>query len=202
MVSNQIGLATQERYTNCAALPFASVGTTFRLSAVIRCRPSTNAVIPSSGCCRRVGKFEHADGGTLFLDEIGDMPLPLQAKLLRVLENEEIFRLGSNEPIKVNVRLISATQRDLEPMVAEGKFRQDLLFPAQGGDGQAAAAARRARTSRCWPLTSSRSSTPSTASPCRHCRAGAQGDGGLRLARQCPRAAQLHRELVVQDTTA
>ncbi len=76
----------------------------------------------------RKGRFEHANGGTLFLDEVGDMPLPLQAKLLRVLENREVFRIGSNEPIKVNVRLLSATHKDLEAMVGESKFRQDLLF--------------------------------------------------------------------------
>jgi two-component system response regulator HydG len=74
----------------------------------------------------RKGRFEYANGGTLFLDEIGDMPMTLQAKLLRVLENKEVFRIGSNEPIKVNVRLVSATFRDLEKAIAEGKFRQDL----------------------------------------------------------------------------
>ena len=74
----------------------------------------------------RKGRFEYANGGTLFLDEIGDMPLALQAKLLRVLENNEVFRIGSNEPIKVNVRVVSATHRDLEAAVAEGTFRQDL----------------------------------------------------------------------------
>jgi len=76
----------------------------------------------------RKGRFEHANGGTLFLDEIGDMPLNLQAKLLRVLENQEVFRIGSNDAIKVNVRLISATNRDLEAAVASGAFRQDLYF--------------------------------------------------------------------------
>jgi two-component system response regulator HydG len=76
----------------------------------------------------RKGRFEHASGGTLFLDEIGDMPLTLQAKLLRVLENQEITRIGSNEPIKVNVRLLSATHRDLEAAVAARTFRQDLYF--------------------------------------------------------------------------
>jgi two-component system response regulator HydG len=76
----------------------------------------------------RKGRFEHANGGTLFLDEVGDMPLPLQAKLLRVLENQEVFRIGSNEPIKVNVRLLSATNRDLEAAVSAGTFRQDLYF--------------------------------------------------------------------------
>jgi two-component system, NtrC family, response regulator HydG len=76
----------------------------------------------------RKGRFEHAHGGTLFLDEVGDMPLSLQAKLLRVLENQEVYRIGSNEPIKVNVRLLSATNRDLEAAVTTGTFRQDLYF--------------------------------------------------------------------------
>src|SRR5438876_208113 len=74
----------------------------------------------------RKGRFEYANGGTLFLDEVGDMPLALQAKLLRVLENDEVFRVGSNEPIKVNVRLLSATHHDLKAGVAEGTFREDL----------------------------------------------------------------------------
>jgi two-component system response regulator HydG len=77
---------------------------------------------------QRKGRFEYAHGGTLFLDEIGDMPLNLQAKLLRVLENQEVTRIGSNEPIKVNVRLISATHRDLEAAVAAGTFREDLYY--------------------------------------------------------------------------
>jgi two-component system response regulator HydG len=76
----------------------------------------------------RKGRFEHANGGTLFLDEIGDMPPTLQAKLLRVLENREVFRIGSNNPIKVNVRLLSATNRDLEATIQSGSFRQDLYF--------------------------------------------------------------------------
>jgi two-component system response regulator HydG len=74
----------------------------------------------------RVGRFQFANGGTLFLDEIGDMPTPLQIKLLRVLETGEIVRVGTNEPTKVNVRVISATNRDLADAIAEGKFRQDL----------------------------------------------------------------------------
>jgi two-component system response regulator HydG len=76
----------------------------------------------------RKGRFEHANGGTLFLDEVGDMPLSLQSKLLRVLENQEVLRIGSNDPIKVNVRLLSATNRDLEEAVSKGTFRQDLYF--------------------------------------------------------------------------
>jgi two-component system response regulator HydG len=76
----------------------------------------------------RKGRFEHANGGTLFLDEVGDMPLNLQAKLLRVLENREVVRIGSNTPIKVDVRVLAATHQDLEAMVAAGRFRKDLYF--------------------------------------------------------------------------
>jgi two-component system, NtrC family, response regulator HydG len=74
----------------------------------------------------RQGKFEYADGGTLFLDEVGDMPIPTQIKLLRVLESHEITRVGSNEPTKVNVRILSATNRDLAKAIADGTFREDL----------------------------------------------------------------------------
>jgi two-component system response regulator HydG len=74
----------------------------------------------------RKGYFEQANGGTLFLDEVGDIPLATQIKLLRVIESGEIVRVGSNEPMKVNVRLISATNRDLTVAIAEGKFRPDL----------------------------------------------------------------------------
>jgi len=74
----------------------------------------------------RVGRFEYANGGTLFLDEVGDMPMPIQVKLLRVLESGEIIRVGENEPQKVNVRILSATNRDLESAVEDGSFREDL----------------------------------------------------------------------------
>jgi len=74
----------------------------------------------------RVGKFEYAHGGTLFLDEVGDMPMATQIKLLRVLESGEITRVGSNEPVKVNVRILSATNRDLEKQIAAASFRNDL----------------------------------------------------------------------------
>jgi len=76
---------------------------------------------------RHVGKFEQADGGTIFLDEIGDMPLNMQAKLLRVLEEGEVERIGGDKPISVNVRVVVATHRDLEARVREEKFRQDLF---------------------------------------------------------------------------
>ena len=76
---------------------------------------------------RHIGKFEQAEGGTIFLDEIGDMPLPMQAKLLRVLEEGEIERIGGDKPIAVNVRVLVATHRNLEALVREGRFRQDLF---------------------------------------------------------------------------
>lgn len=76
----------------------------------------------------RVGYFEHSDNGTIFLDEVGDIPLETQVKLLRVLENREIIRVGSNTPIPVNVRIVSATHRDLEKLVRDGTFREDLYY--------------------------------------------------------------------------
>ena len=80
----------------------------------------------------RPGRFEHADKGTLFLDEIGDMPQEMQAKLLRTLENGEVVRLGANEPIRVDVRLVSATNKELDHLVAEKQFRDDLYFRIKG----------------------------------------------------------------------
>jgi DNA-binding NtrC family response regulator len=76
---------------------------------------------------RHVGKFEQAEGGTLFLDEIGDMPVSMQAKLLRVLEEGEVERVGGEKPIKVNVRVIVATHRNLEEQVKKNEFRRDLF---------------------------------------------------------------------------
>jgi transcriptional regulator with GAF, ATPase, and Fis domain len=77
---------------------------------------------------RKLGKFEMANGGTIFLDEIGDMPLETQAKILRVLQEREFERVGGNETIKVDVRFIAATNKDLKKMVEEKKFREDLYF--------------------------------------------------------------------------
>ncbi len=76
---------------------------------------------------RHIGKFEQANQGTIFLDEIGDMPLSMQAKLLRVLEEGEVERIGGDKPVSVNVRVVVATHRDLEARVREEKFRQDLF---------------------------------------------------------------------------
>src|ERR1700733_15350018 len=81
----------------------------------------------TGAAAKHLGKFEQADGGTLFLDEIGDMPVAMQAKLLRVLEEGEVERVGGDKPIQVNVRVVVATHRDLEARVREEKFRQDLF---------------------------------------------------------------------------
>ncbi|MEQ8819638.1 MAG: sigma 54-interacting transcriptional regulator, partial [Sumerlaeia bacterium] len=77
---------------------------------------------------QKIGRFEAADGGTIFLDEIGDMPLSLQAKLLRVLQEKEIERVGSTKPIKVDIRVVCATHRDLARLVQENTFREDLYY--------------------------------------------------------------------------
>lgn len=76
----------------------------------------------------RAGRFQAADGGTLFLDEIGNLPAPLQTRLLRVLESREVVPVGSDRPIDIDVRLISATNQPLEALVADDRFRQDLLY--------------------------------------------------------------------------
>ena len=76
---------------------------------------------------QRKGRFEQADGGTLFLDEIGDMPADLQTRLLRVLQNGEFYRVGGTAPIKVDVRVVAATHQDLDTLVKEGRFREDLF---------------------------------------------------------------------------
>ena len=75
---------------------------------------------------RRIGKFEEANGGTLFLDEMAEMEISLQAKLLRALQEKEIIRIGSNVPVKIDCRIIIATNKDLQEEIRKGTFRQDL----------------------------------------------------------------------------
>jgi two-component system nitrogen regulation response regulator GlnG len=77
---------------------------------------------------QRAGRFEQADGGTLFLDEIGDMPVELQTRLLRVLNDGTFYRVGGHDPLRVDVRILAATHQNMEKMVREGKFREDLLY--------------------------------------------------------------------------
>ena len=93
----------------------------------------------------RPGRFELADGGTIFLDDIDDVPLSMQVKLLRVLQNRTIERLGGTRTVPVNVRVIAGSKRDLKQMVAEGKFREDLYYRLNVLPAGAAAAARAPR---------------------------------------------------------
>lgn len=81
---------------------------------------------------RRIGKFEEANEGTIFLDEIGEMPMDLQAKLLRVLQDSKITRVGSNKQIELDIRVIAATNKNLKERVKEGKFREDLMYRLEG----------------------------------------------------------------------
>jgi two-component system response regulator AtoC len=82
----------------------------------------------TGAAARRIGRFEQADGSTLFLDEVGDLDLAIQAKLLRVLQEQEITRVGGQDPVRVDVRIVAATNRDLEALVKDGGFRDDLYY--------------------------------------------------------------------------
>ena len=98
----------------------------------------------TGAAAKHVGKFEQAEGGTLFLDEIGDMPVSMQAKLLRVLEEGEVERVGGDKPIRVNVRVLVATHRNLEELVKQNAFRRDLFHRIYVFPLDAAAASRAA----------------------------------------------------------
>ncbi len=109
---------------NCASLPEALIE-----SELFGYQPGAFTGASREGSR---GKIVQANGGTLFLDEIGDMPLPLQARLLRVLEEREVIPLGGEKPIKVSIRLISATHHDLQSLIEQGKFREDLYYRLHG----------------------------------------------------------------------
>jgi MoxR-like ATPase len=111
----------------------------------------------------RDGKFKLADGGTLFLDEIGDMPLALQPKLLRALQEGEIEPLGSNKVVPFDARVIAATSRDLPALVREGKFREDLYYRLNVLPIKVPPLRERAPTSRRWPRCWARTSRCATA---------------------------------------
>ncbi len=111
-----------------ARKPFVALNTAAIPSELLESELFGHEAGAFTGASRRhVGRFEQADGGTLFLDEIGDMPLPLQTRLLRVLAENEFFRVGGRELIRVDVRVIAATHQPLESLVADGRFRADLL---------------------------------------------------------------------------
>src|SRR5207302_312054 len=99
---------------------------------------------------RRIGKFEQCNGGTLFLDEIGDMPPAIQAKMLRVLQEQAFERVGGNETVRTDVRLIAATHRELKTWAEEGKFRPDLYYRLSIFTIHLPPLRERATTCRCW----------------------------------------------------
>ena len=110
---------------------------------------------------RKPGLFEVADKGVLFLDEIGEVSPAVQVKLLRAIETKEFFRVGSTRPVRTDVRIVSATNKDVKTEMQEGRFREDLYYRLNGVTLRLPPAARAARrTSRSWPATSSTASAP------------------------------------------
>jgi two-component system response regulator FlrC len=119
---------------------------------------------------RRIGKFEEADGGTLLLDEISEMDARLQAKLLRAIQERVIDRVGGTKPVPVNIRIIATSNRDLAKAVAEGVFREDLLYRLNVSTCACRPCASVRATSRSWPTISSRNTPPPTACRPARCR--------------------------------
>ena len=143
---------------------------------------------------KQIGKFEQADSGTIFLDEVGDMSLKTQAKVLRVLQEGEVERLGSARTIKVDVRVIAATNKRLEEEVEKGQFREDLYFRLNVIPIHVPPLRDRPRaTSACWSSTSSKlQPREQLASEALHRRRDGRARAAT-LARQHPRVAQHHR---------
>ena len=108
----------------------------------------------TGACTQTKGRFQMADHGTLFLDEIGDLPLELQPKLLRALQEQEFERLGSSHTIRVNVRVVAATNQDLSQLVANKQFRADLYYRLNVIPISLPPLRERVRISRCWWSTS------------------------------------------------
>ncbi len=140
------------------------------------------------------GLFEAANGGTIFLDEIGDITPKLQAELLRVLDSGEIRPVGGNTAVKVDVRLIAATNKNLETGVQEGWFREDLFYRLNVFTITMPPLRNRLDSLECWSSTSwPAPASGSTKRYPRHRGAGHSGDAALSLAGQHPRIAEHHR---------
>ena len=139
----------------------------------------------------RVGRFEQANGGTLFLDEIGDINLEVQTKLLRVLQEMSFERVGSSQPITVDVRILAATHQDLEALIRAGRFREDLYYRLNviclHDSGLARAPRGHLRAGRLLPEPARAAHRQAGHAPGPR---GGRGPGGLRLAGQHPRARE------------
>jgi PAS domain S-box-containing protein len=129
---------------NCAAIPNELIE-----SELFGYKPGAFTGASKEG---KPGIFELADGGTIFLDEVGEIPMPVQSKLLRVLENGEVSRIGSTSSSAVDVRIIAATNRDLQAMVRENTFREDLFYRLQVLTIETPPSANGRRISRFWPI--------------------------------------------------
>ena len=170
---------------NCAAIPETLIE-----SELFGHLPGSFTGAGSKG---KRGLIQEADGGTLFLDEIGDMPRDLQARLLRVLAEREVLPIGATRPVPVNIRVIAATHCDLEALVREGRFRDDLYYRLNGAHFDAAAAARAARPGVADATHAGRAGGASATARVSCRRKPRERAARVPLAGQPARAAQRHR---------